>query len=410
MTDYVELHCRSAFSFLRGASMPEKLAEQAAQCQMPAMAICDRNGLYGAPRFYARAREHGVRPIVGAELTMEDQSILPVLVQSRTGYENLSQLLTRVHLRNPKGEFSVFWNELPEFSTGLVALANSESTVRNARKIFGCERLFMEIHRHRVRGEDKNIRTLVQLARHLHLPILATNVPLYATENERPVMDVFHCIRNHTHLDAAGKLLESNGERYLKSAAQMRELFCDLPEAITNTRRLADRLDFTLENLGYEFPTYPVPSGHDLDSYLRLQAYAGAKKRYGSKLKEKVSAQLERELALIAKLKVAGYFLIVWDIIEFCRTHHIMAQGRGSAANSTICFCLGITVVDPLKFETLFERFLTEGRKNAWPDIDIDLPSGDRREQVIQEVYKRYGARGAAMTANVITYRGRSSA
>jgi error-prone DNA polymerase len=410
MTDYVELHCRSAFSFLRGASMPDRLAEQAAQCQMPAMAICDRNGLYGAPRFYARARELGVRPIVGAELTMEDQSILPVLVQSRTGYENLSQLLTRAHLRNPKGEFSVCWNELPDFAAGLVALAGSESTARNARKIFGREHLFIEIHRHRVRGEDKAIRALVQLAQHLRLPLLATNVPLYATENERPVLDVFHCIRNHTHLDAAGKLLEPNGERYLKNAAQMRGLFSDLPEAIANTRRLADRLDFTLENLGYEFPAYPVPAGHDLDSFLRLQAFAGAKKRYGATVSEKVRSQLERELALIARLKVAGYFLIVWDIIEFCRNTKIMAQGRGSAANSTICFCLGITAVDPLKFETLFERFLTEGRKNAWPDIDIDLPSGDRREQVIQEVYRRYGERGAAMTANVITYRGRSTA
>ena len=410
MTDYVELHCRSAFSFLRAASTPERLAEQAAQCQMPAMALCDRDGLYSAPRFHARARELGVRPIVGAELTMEDRSILPVLVQSRTGYENLSRMLTRAHLRNKKGECNVLWNELPEFSEGLVALANSESTTTKALEVFTRENLFIEIQRHRVRGEEKIVRTLTGLARHLHLPLLATNVPLYASENERPILDVFHCIRNHTHLDAAGKLLEPNGERYLKNAAQMRELFQDLPEAIANTCRLAERLDFTLENLGYEFPAYPVPQGHTLDSFLRQQAFDGAKRRYSGKVPGKVRAQLEKELALIAKLDVAGYFLIVWDIVEFCRAAKIMAQGRGSAANSTICFCLGITAVDPLKFETLFERFLTEGRKKSWPDIDIDLPSGDRRERVIQEVYKRYGERGAAMTANVITYRGRSAA
>jgi error-prone DNA polymerase len=235
---------------------------------------------------------------------------------------------------------------------------------------------------------------------------------LYASAVERPILDVFTCIRNHTHLDAAGKLLEQNAERHLKSAAQMCELFRDLPEAITNTVRLAERLDFRLDNLGYEFPSFPVPQEHTMDSWLREKAFAGARNRYSehAEIPPKVRGQLEQELALIQKLKVAGYFLIVWDIMEFCRENDIMAQGRGSAANSTVCFCLGITAVDPLKFETLFERFLTEGRKVSWPDIDIDLPSGDRRERVIQEIYTRYGKHGAAMTANVITYRGRSAA
>jgi error-prone DNA polymerase len=409
MTDYVELHCRSAFSFLRGASKPEQIAERAAQLQMPAVALCDRNGLYGAPRFYSRAKELGIRPIVGAELTMEDGSVLPVLVQSGIGYENLSRLLTRAHLRNEKGKARSNWNELPEFAGGLVALGTSELLASKAFPIFGRENLFIEIQRHRIRGEEKNVRSLVELSRQLGSPLIATNGVLYSTENERPIIDVFTCIRHHTHLDAAGKLLEQNGERYLKNAARMRELFRDLPQAIDNTVRLAERLDFTLENLGYEFPSFPVPHGHSMDSFLREQAFAGAKKRYGT-IPEKVRSQLENELALIAKLKVAGYFLIVWDIVEFCRQNNIMAQGRGSAANSTVCFCLGITAVDPLKFNTLFERFLTEGRKNCWPDIDIDLPSGDRRERVIQEIYRRYGEHGAAMTANVITYRGRSAA
>jgi len=412
MTDYVELHARSAFSFLRGASMPDDLARRGAQLGLSAIALCDRDGVYGAPRFFSEAREQGIRPIVGAELTMADESILPVLVQSRVGYENLCQLLTRAHLRNTKGNCSVNWNELPECSEGLVALVNSESTANHALNIFSSDNLYVEIQRHRVRGEERNIQSLVDLAGRMHLPLLATNGVVYSTENERPVLDVFTCIRHHTHLDAAGRLLEQNAERHLKSAAEMRELFHDLPEAINNTVRLAERLDFTLENLGYEFPVYRVPPEHSMDSFLREKAFAGARERYKrlNAIPEQVRKQLETELALIAKLKVAGYFLIVWDMIQFCREQNIMAQGRGSAANSTVCFCLGITAVDPVRFKTLFERFLTEGRKNCWPDIDIDLPSGDRREKVIQQVYQRYGKQGAAMTANVITYRGRSAA
>ncbi|HEX3624803.1 MAG TPA: DNA polymerase III subunit alpha [Verrucomicrobiae bacterium] len=409
MTDYVELHCRSAFSFLRGASMPGQIAEQAAYLQMPAVALCDRDGLYGAPRFYSKARELGIRPIVGAELTMEDNCILPVLVQTRTGYENLSQLLTRGHLRNKKGKCALNWTELAEFARGLVAFGNDEKVIKRASKIFGREDFFVEIQRHHIRGEEKKVQSLVRLSRELRLPLLATNGVWYATENERPILDVFTCMRRFTHLDAAGKLLEQNSERYLKNAAQMRELFRDLPEAVANTVRLAERLSFSLENLGYEFPSYPIPSEHTMDTFLRERAFAGAHKRYGH-VPEKVRLQLENELTLIARLKIAGYFLIVWDIVEFCRQNNIMAQGRGSAANSTVCFCLGITAVDPLRFDTLFERFLTEGRKSCWPDIDIDLPSGERREKVIQEIYRRYGERGAAMTANVITYRGRSSA
>jgi len=424
--DYVELHARSAFSFLRGASLPEQLADKAASLQIPALALCDRDGVYGAPRLFSRARETGVRPIVGAELTLEDQTVLPVLVQSRTGYQNLCQLLTRYHLRNEKGKATARWEELPEFAEGLVALTGDHEGPLIARSnvmshmrhnialekllgIFGADNLFIEIQRHHLRGEERTSRALIDLAGHYHLPLLATNGVLYASQAERPVLDVFTCIRHHTHLDAAGKLLAQNGERCLKNARQMSELFRDCPEAVRNSVRLAERLEFTLENLGYEFPAFSVPPGQSMDSFLREQAFAGALKRYGQ-IPPKVRGQLETELALIQKLKVAGYFLIVWDIIEFCRRNDIMAQGRGSAANSTVCFCLGITAVDPLKFNTLFERFLTEGRKTCWPDIDIDLPSGDRRERVIQEIYRRYGRHGAAMTANVITFRGRSAA
>jgi error-prone DNA polymerase len=409
MTKYVELHGCSAFSFLRGGSTPEQMAERAGQLQMPAMALCDRDGVYGAPRFYAAARAAGVRPIVGAELTMEDQSVLPVLVESCTGYQNLCQLLTRAHLRSEKGKCSIRWDELPEFAGGLVALAGNEALALKSHAVFDREHLYIEVQRHCVRGEEKKVRAQVDLAGHFNLPLLATNGVVYSTENERAILDVFTCLRHHTHLDAAGKLLEQNAERHLKNEKQMCDLFRDLPDAVHNSVSLAERLHFTLSNLGYEFPEFPVPGDHTPDSFLHEQTFIGCRERYGD-IPPKVRAQLETELALIAKLKVAGYFLIVWDIIQFCREQKIMAQGRGSAANSAVCYCLGITAVDPLRFHTLFERFLTEGRKDAWPDIDIDLPSGERREKVIQEIYRRYGRQGAAMTANVISYRGRSSA
>ncbi|MFL6500806.1 MAG: DNA polymerase III subunit alpha, partial [Candidatus Udaeobacter sp.] len=230
----------------------------------------------------------------------------------------------------------------------------------------------------------------------------------YASPYGREVLDVFACIREHTHLDAAGKLLTQNAERHLKSDREMRVIFADLPEAIENTSRLAGRLTFSLENIGYKFPEYPVAVGHSMDSFLRTIVWFGAQQRYAA-ISPKVKRQIEEELALISKLGFPGYFLIVWDIINFCREHNIMVQGRGSAANSAVCYCLGITPVDPVENHLVFERFLNESRK-GWPDIDLDLPSGDRREAVIQEIYRRYGKHGAAMTANVISYRGRSAA
>jgi error-prone DNA polymerase len=423
---YIELHCRSAFSFLRGGSLPEHLGETAAQLDLPAMAVCDRDGVYGAPRFFAKAKETGFRPIMGAELTMEDSSALPVLVESRLGYQNLCRLLTRAHLRSEKGHAAICWEELSEFTEGLVALTgdidgplvraigqthsagHATAVLRKLLNIFGPNHLFVEVQRHHVRGEERIVRALNELAERFQLPLLATNGVHYAKPGGRHVLDLFTCIRNHTNLDAAGRLLEQNSERYLKTAAQMQELFRDLPRAIANTTSLAERLQFSLENLGYEFPTYATKEGESMDRCLRDQVRAGAKDRY-KEINPAVKNQIERELRLIEKLGFAGYFLIVGDIIKFCRDNDIMAQGRGSAANSAVCYCLGITAVDPVGASLLFERFLSEGRK-SWPDIDIDLPSGDRRERVIQEVYQRFGKHGAAMTANVITYRGRSAA
>jgi len=448
---YVELHACSAFSFLRGGSFPEQLAEVAAELEMPAMALLDRNGVYGAQRFSVAAREHGIRPIIGCGLSMEDGAVLPVLVENRTGYKNLCELLTKAHLRCEKGKCAVRWNELPQFAKGLIAFLGSarlqragfgilpkrtstglpsakSSRMQNAFAstlqacapqntcehvqflidAFGRENVFVELQRHFIRGEERINRELIHLARANRLPLLATNGVKYAKPYGREVLDVFTCIREHTHLDAAGKLLTQNAERYLKSDRQMRAIFADLPEAIENASRLAERLTFSLENLGYEFPEYPVPVGHTMDSFLRTIVWFGAQQRYAA-ISGKVKRQLEEELALITKLRFPGYFLIVWDIVNFCREHNIMVQGRGSAANSAVCYCLGITPVDPVENHLVFERFLNESRK-GWPDIDLDLPSGDRREAVIQEIYRRYGKHGAAMTANVISYRGRSAA
>ena len=438
---YVELHACSAFSFLRGASFPEQLAETAAELAMPAMALLDRNGVYGAQRFSVAAREQNIRPIIGCELSMEDGGILPVLVENRNGYKKLCELLTEAHLRSEKGKCAIQWDELPQFAQGLVTLfnasllsfdsfrsANCRASVSDANlsrrfaetpykpadgaqfliHAFGHKKVFVEIQRHFLRGEERINQQLVDLAAHYRLPILATNGVQYARPYGREVLDVFTCIREHTHLDAAGKLLTRNSERHLKSEAEMSDLFRDLPEAIENTSRLAERLTFSLENIGYEFPSFPVPEGHNMDSFLRTITWFGAQQRYAA-ISTAVKRKLEEELALISKLGFPGYFLIVWDIVNFCREHNIMVQGRGSAANSVVCYCLGITPVDPVSNHLVFERFLNESRK-GWPDIDLDLPSGDRRESVIQEIYRRYGRHGAAMTANVISYRGRSAA
>jgi error-prone DNA polymerase len=415
---YVELHVCSAFSFLRGASFPEQLAERAAELGLPAVALLDRNGVYGAQRFSVACREQGIRAIIGSDLTMEDGTLLPVLVENRIGYANLCSLLTQAHLRSEKGSCLVRYRELEEFSAGLIALFSAAAPLQTPGKdddraqrlleAFGRDRVYVELQRHLVRGEERVNRQLIDLAEHHRLPLLATNGVQHATPLGREVLDVFTCIREHTHLDAAGTRLSNNGEHHLKSAAEMKALFRDRPDAIANTLRLAERLQFSLENLGYDFPDYPVPDGHSMDSFLRTITLFGAQQRYAA-ISSAVTAKLNEELALIQKLGFSGYFLIVWDIVNFCRENNIMVQGRGSAANSAVCFCLGITPVDPVSNNLVFERFLSEGRK-GWPDIDLDLPSGDRRERVIQEIYRRYGKHGAAMTANVITYRGRSAA
>ena len=428
---YIELHARSAFSFLQGASLPEELAQTAADLGYPAMALLDRDGVYGAPRFHLAAKKAGIRAHIGAEITCTDGFQYPLLVESRTGYQNLCRLVTRMKLRAKKGGGAVAPGELAEFAGGLICMAPFDERGRGGEgetqtdagtrgrgdaakqlqqlvDIFGRANVFAEIQRHMNREEEACNQAQIAAARRMQIPLVATNGVRYAAPAQREALDVLTCVRNHVPLAAAGRLLAMNNERHLKSAAEMSRLFADLPEAIANTREISARLNFTLADLGYEFPRYPVPEGETMMSFLRQRADEGARRRY-TPYHEKAQRQIERELAMIEKLKLPGYFLIVWDLVEFCRKNGILAQGRGSAANSAVCYSLGITAVDPVSMELLFERFLSEER-GEWPDIDIDLPSGDDRERVIQYIYQSYGKLGAAMTANVITYRGRSAA
>src|SRR5579863_4966078 len=459
---YIELHSRSAFSFLEGASLPEDLVEACANLNMPAMALLDRDGVYGSPRFHMAAKKAKIKAHIGAEVTGElfsprrhgdtennkvgnsfiiaknqrDHSSvplclrgefrLPLLVSSRLGYQNLCRLITKMKLGAAKDEGTVREEELREHAAGLICLTGDDdgplafalahrgleearSCVERLANIFGRDNVYVELQRHFHRKQEARNRAAIEIASSLQLPLLATNGVCYATAQERELCDVFTAIRHHRTLAAAGRLLARNSERYLKSPQEMQALFADLPEAIANTVELSSRLAFTFKDLGYEFPKYPVPEGETMMSFLRERTGEGFQQRYDrspSDLQNRARCQIERELKLIEKLELAGYFLIVWDLVRFCREQNILVQGRGSAANSAVCYSLGITAVDPVRMELLFERFLSEER-GEWPDIDLDLPSGDQRERVIQYLYKRYGERGAAMTANVITYRSR---
>jgi len=430
---YIELHAASAFSFLDGASTPAALVDRAAALGYPAMALLDRDGVYGAPQFYRAARAAGLKAIVGAELTMRFGPtpasgtsavrerpgwLLPVLVASADGYRQLCRLITRATLRSPKGETRFTFDDFEGQTSGLIALVGSRALeaerhgvgglIDRLVGVFGRGNVWIELQRHLGREDQDGLDSLLALGAAFRVPVMASGGVRFATPEARPLYDVLTCIRHKTTLSRAGRRLTANAERYLKSPAQMSRLFSDLPQALAGTEALAERLDFTLADLGYRFPEYPVPAGETQVSFLRRLAEVGARDRYRP-YHDRARAQIARELTLIEKLDLAGYFLIVWDVVNFCRQHGILVQGRGSAANSAVCYALGITAVDPVGMDLLFERFLSEER-GEWPDIDLDLPSGDQRERVIQYVYERYGKLGAAMTANVITYRGRSAA
>jgi error-prone DNA polymerase len=422
-TEYVELHMRSAFSFLQGASLPEEYAGIAAEQGYSALALVDLDGFYGSPRFHLACKKAGLLAHVGAEVLSTDGARYPLLVKNRAGYQNLCRLITRIKMRVPKNEPAAATpDELEEFSKGLICLTgdhtgplafslkqrNGRAGLENLIRIYGRRNVYAEIQRHFDRDEEARNEAVIPLARSLRIPLLATGGVAHAQPGQRQILDVFTCLHHKTKLVDAGRLLARNSARHLRAPEEMGRIFHDYPDAIANTLGVSSRLNFTLSDLGYEFPEYPVPPGHTMMSFLRERTDEGARRRYHH-YHDKARRQIERELALIEKLKLAGYFLIVWDIVNYCADEGMLVQGRGSAANSAVCYALGITAVDPVRMELLFERFLSEER-GEWPDIDLDLPSGDQRERVIQHVYERYGKFGSAMTANVITYRGRSAA
>ncbi|WP_353062988.1 error-prone DNA polymerase [Tunturibacter psychrotolerans] len=450
MTDrYIELHAASAFSFLEGASDPEQLIKRAVELEMPAMALLDRNGVYGSARFHTSAKRNGVQAHIGAEIAVSgfpsrltppvwlphqhlaEPSRLPLLCESRTGYQNLCQLITHFKMReSTKCEGAATDQDLQQYASGLICLTGGDEgplaaalatggeeagriIVEKLARVFGKKNVYVELQRHHEREAEWRNQAAVRIANSLSLPVLATNGVRYATACDREILDLFTAVRHHTDLDHAGRLLSLNSQRHLHTAREMTALFRDIPHATDNTAELSSRLNFELDDLGYKFPEYSVPEGDTMDSFLKKRVAEGVFRRYNPKnnpdLLERAKKQVEHELALIAKLGFAGYFLIVWDIVNFCKRNGILIQGRGSAANSAVCYALEITAIDPVGMELLFERFLSENR-GEWPDIDLDLPSEDKREQAIQYVYQRYGELGAAMTANVITYRGKSAA
>ena len=427
---YAELHCRSNFSFLEGASHPEELIERALELGLEALALTDRDGLYGAVRFAKAAKPASFAAIAGAELTLDIPELRPnaprlvLLAENETGYANLARAISSAQLRGKKRDARARLSDFDGNTQGLVVLSGSrhgyveeallrgdvataEARAATLRDRFP-GRFYLELQHH-LRPEDARlVLAQVALAERLALPYVATNGVAYAAREDARLCDVLTCIKHKTNLQSAGTTLLPNGEFYLKSPAQMRRIFAPYPQAIANTLAIAERCRFRLDKLAGQFPLFPLPSGEtSTHSYLRTLVYLGAKRRYGEPCPPKVERQLEYELGIIARLDLAGYFLVVWDIARAAEAMGVLAQGRGSAANSAVCYALGITAVDPVGMNLLFERFLSEER-NEVPDIDIDFAHQDR-EKVIQYVYERYGREHAAMTAEVITYHARSA-
>jgi error-prone DNA polymerase len=442
--DYVELRSRSAFSFLEGASNPEDLIAEAADQGYSAIALGDRDGVYGIPRFQQAAAAAGVRAIHGAELTLDvdpeaeygssktraarerslgerDPSLL-LLAETPDGWRRLCRLITLSHEGRAKDEARIGWDQLEEEARDLTVIVQGDERVSpeqldRAHGVFGSDRVWLDVSRPLDRRGERVSRRAVAIAEASRVPIVATGDVRCARAEDRTLLDALTCLYWRTTLDQAGRRLLPNGEHFVRSPEEMAARFADRPEWVRATHEIADRCTFTLENLGYRFPEYPVPRGETQASFLRKLTWIGARERYGGApgnlsfsasggVSRRVRRQLEHELAVIEKLDLSGYFLIVYDISRFALEREMLCQGRGSAANSAVCYALGITAVDPVGMELLFERFLSEER-GEWPDIDLDLPSGDQRELAIQYVFEKYGHHGAAMTANVITYRAR---
>ncbi|MBI1851484.1 MAG: error-prone DNA polymerase [Planctomycetes bacterium] len=416
---YASLWCKSHFSFLEGASRPKELLAAAKTLGVAAVALTDRDGVYGVVEAHRAAKETGARLIVGSEVTIDDGSTIVLLAESRAGYANLCRLVTLGRRRSEKGESAVHWNEVAAHADGLIALwggdrsvlvtgndATCDAIAPALREAFG-DRLYALVARHRRAEEPRQEARLRTRAGRHGLPLVAAIEVLYHDAARRDLQDVLTCIRHGVTLATAGRLTKPNAEHALASPAAFAALFADDPAAVRRTLEIAERCRFSLADLRYRYPAERLPDGTTTSEWLRQLTFDGARWRYGGDVPEGAAAQLEKELALIDELDYGGYFLTMWEIVRFCNQHEIYCQGRGSAANSAVCYCLGITAVDPVSMGLLFERFLSRERAEP-PDIDLDIEH-DRREEVIQHVYQRYGRTHAAMVANVIRYRPRSA-
>ena len=423
MIEYVELHCHTNYSLLDGASHPEELLDRAFELGMNALAITDHDGLYGVVHFWRAATERGIRPIIGTELTLDEGSHLVLLARNMRGYTSLCHLISHAQLRGSKGHPALDKETLAEHTEGLICLSgctqgeisthllagNRERALTAGRyyvDIFGPNDFYVELQRHRLREDHELNEECVELAQELGARCVATNDVHYAHREGYMLQDVLTCIKHRTTLDESANLRRPNSEYYLKSAEEMSGLFADYPEALANTRRIADRCRVDLDLTKHRLPTFPVPSGETPFSYLYALCQQGTRRKYHP-VTPAASHQLAHELGVIERAGLAEYFLLVWDIVRYAKEQSIPAQGRGSAANSLVAYVLDITKVDPIRHNLLFERFLSEGARTM-PDIDVDF-SANHREKVIQYVYQKYGEEHTAMVCNVVTFRARSA-
>jgi error-prone DNA polymerase len=412
---YAELHCKTNFCFLEGASHPDEMVQRAAELRYRALAITDLNSVPGVVRAHVAAKEVGLKLLIGAEITPADAPPVVLLATDRAAYGRLSQLITRGRRQAEKGSCRLTFADVAEFSDGLLACVrlpegNDEETVANwlprYREAFG-ERCHLLAELFCGADDCLRLQTLMRVARRHHLPLVAANDVHYHDPSRQPLQDVLTAVRHGTTVAELGHRRFPNAERHLKSPAAMRRLFAECPEAVSRTVELADRCTFSLDELRYEYPEELCPVGLTPIEHLSRLAWEGAHSRYPGSIPEKVRGLLEYELKLVEELRYEAYFLTVWDLVKFARSRDILCQGRGSAANSVVCYCLGVTSVDPDRIDLLFERFVSKERNEA-PDIDIDFEH-ERREEVIQYVYEKYGRDRAGMTASVITYRPRSA-
>jgi error-prone DNA polymerase len=417
---YAEIGVTTNFSFLRGASHPQEYVHQAGAYGLAAIGIADRNTLAGVVRAYAELKnpklESPPKLLIGSRLVFTDGTPdILAYPRDRPAYGRLSRLLSKGKLAAEKGECHLRFADLAEFSEGLLLVlvppyrftADALIPVLNAMLSLRAEGVWLAASPFH-RGDDKRRLAKLQLiAAHAGVPLIATNDVLYHAHERRVLQDVVTCIREKTSIEAAGRMLEANAERHLKPSAEMIRLFRDHPAAISETLRFSDRIDFSLDQLKYQYPDEPVPPGKTAQAHLEDLTWAGVDRYFPDGPDEVLRATLRKELDLIAELNYAHYFLTVHDIVRFARSQHILCQGRGSAANSAVCYVLGVTSVDPTKVDLLFERFISKERLEP-PDIDVDFEHS-RREEVMQYVYRRYGRHRAAIIATVIHYRPRSA-